>query len=226
MGKWGTYGYGPGSGNDPENVRARLEESRLFRESLPVILANADRILATPRYFFCQLDSAYMSSLWWFRGGGPIPLGVLLLLWRKGKMIFECPDCRGLLHAVGISGSMLSGCGSAWGPCLDCGEEKFARGQMGDTMLAVGPMLSEYRNEPVVQRGKRPSFDWKDGLVGEYTPDRVIVPAIEAAPLHVLVSELTGSSLASGATSPAASRPVESRRQGVTPLNLIKMRKS
>lgn len=192
MSKWVSYGYGPR--NDPESIRARLAEDELFRQHLPVILANGDRILATPRYFFCQLKTAYMSSLWMFGGGGPIPLGVLLLLWNAGEMIFDCPGCGGRLHAVGIFGSILSGCGSAWGQCLDCNQgQHIRRGHIGETILAVGPLLRVHRNEPVIERGKQPRFDWKDGLVGESTPDRVIVPSVLPATLRTLIAELRGS---------------------------------
>ena len=109
MSKWVSYGYAPR--NDPERLQVRQAESKLFREQLPLVLANADRILATARYFYCQFDDAYLSAIW-LSGGGPIPLGALLLLWRRGHMVFECPECRGRFHAVGMCGSILSGSGS------------------------------------------------------------------------------------------------------------------
>ena len=194
MSKWVSYGHSPQ--NDPEAIRARQEEDELLRQHLPVILANSDRILETPRYFFCRLRTAYMSSLWIFGGGGPIPLGVLLLLWKAGEMIFECPGCGGHFYAVGISGSILSGCGSAWGPCLNCNQRQhIRRDHMGETILAVGPLLRIHRNESVIEKGKQPRFDWKEGLVGESTPDRVIVPAVEPVDLRTLIAELGGSEL-------------------------------
>jgi hypothetical protein len=194
MTKWASYGCGPQ--NDPEAIQSRQEEDDLLRRNLRLILANSDRIDGTPRYFFCQLRTAYLSSPWIFGGGGSIPLGVLLLLWKVGEMIFDCPGCEGKFHAEGISGSILSGCGSAWGHCLDCNEwQKIRRDHMGRTILAVGPLLRAHRNEPVIQKGKQPRFDWKDGLVGESTPDTVIVPAVEPVDLRTLVAELGGSHL-------------------------------
>jgi hypothetical protein len=190
--RWVFYSYGPQ--NDPEAIRVRQEEDALLRRHLRLILANADRVLETPRYFFCQLRTAFMSSLWVFGGGGPIPLGVLLLLWKSGEMIFECRGCRGRLYAVGISASILSGCGGAWGLCLDCNQQQDTRrDHMGETILAVGPLLRTYRNEPVIEKGKQPRFDWKYGLVGESTHDRVIVPAVEPVDLRTLIEELGAS---------------------------------
>jgi len=194
MSKWVSYGYGPQ--NSPEAIRARQEEDELLQQHLPLILANSDRILETPRYFFCRLRTAYMSSLWMFGGGGSIPLGVLLLLWKAGEMVFECPGCGGQFYAVGTSGSILSGCGSAWGYCLSCNQgQSIRRDHMGKTILAVGALLGTHRNESVIKKGKQPRFDWKEGLVGESTPDRVIVPAIEPVDLRTLIARLGGSEL-------------------------------
>lgn len=191
MSKWISYGYGPQV--DLEASRARQEEDEFLRQHLSVILANSDRILETPRYFFCRLGAAYMSSLWIFGGGGPIPLGVLLLLWKADKMIFECPGCGSHFYAVGISGSILSGCGAAWGPCLDCNQrQSIRRDHMGETILAVGPLLRIHRNESVIEKGKQPRFDWKEGFVGESTPGRMIVPAVEPVGFRTLIAELGG----------------------------------
>ena len=184
---------------------------QLLRQHLPLMLANSDRILRTPRYFFCQLGRSYLSSVWVFGGGGPIPLGVLLLLWNAGELLFDCPRCGNSFHAVGISGSILSGCGSAWGPCINCNEQQsFRLDHMGETILAVGPLLRVHRNEAIIERSKQPRFDWKDGLVGESIPDRVIVPAITPASLPTLIAELTGSCLDNP---PVEGRPTEDSGQ-------------
>ncbi|MFY9550344.1 MAG: hypothetical protein WAU32_04275 [Thermoanaerobaculia bacterium] len=193
MSKWVSYGYGPQS--DPESIRARLEEDGLLREYLPLILSNADLILGTPRYFFCQLWTAYMSSLWVFRGGGPIPLGVLIGLWGEGKLLYDCPSCGLRLHVTGLRGSALQKFGAVWGYCAGCGWQKVSPAPCHDDMMAIGSMLRFHRNEPVIEKGKQPRFDWKEGLVGEYTPDRVIVPAVEPSDLRSLIVDLSGSKL-------------------------------
>jgi hypothetical protein len=39
-------------------------------------------------------------------------------------------------------------------------------------MMAVGELLRTHRNEPVIEKGTHPVFDWNEGLKGESTPDR------------------------------------------------------
>jgi hypothetical protein len=191
MGKWVSRGYGPTG-----DAEARRVEDEFFQAHVSVILANSDRILANPRYFFCQLGSAWLSVAFWFGGGGKIPLGVLVALWQRGEMVFDCPRCQGQFYAVGISGSILSGCGRVWGCCANC--RSYVRSlDAATSILAVGNMLRVHRNEAVIERGGQPRFDWAQGLVGESTPDRVIVPAIEGVDLKTLVEELTGTSRAS-----------------------------
>jgi hypothetical protein len=61
--------------------------------------------------------------------------------------------------------------------------------------VAVGELVGIHRNEPVIEKGTHPIFDWKDGLKGEFTPDRVIVPAVEAVDVRTLIVELRGTEL-------------------------------
>ena len=185
-----SRGYGPP--DDPELQRTREIEDEIFRHYFPTILANFETILETPRYFFCRLESAWLSSLWIYRGG-PIPLGVLVLLWEECKMVYDCASCDSRVYAVGIRGSILSGSGYFWGLCERCGWQQRDR-QEGDgpNMTAVGELLRVYRNEPIILKGTQPTFDWKDGLKDESTPDRVIVPAVEPVDLWTLIKELTG----------------------------------
>lgn len=196
MSKWVSYGFSPG--NDLEARRAREIEGELLREYLPVILGNSERILETPRYFFCQPGSAFLSCSFFYGGGGPIPLGVLLLLWDAGEMIFDCPTCAGSLYAVGLH-RLLGGSGCVWGVCAGCRQwQKFCHGHLGASSRAVGELLRVYRNEPIIEKAKRPVFDWKDGLKGEFTPDRVIVPAVEPVDIRSLIVELRGSAFKDG----------------------------
>jgi hypothetical protein len=190
MAKWVSYGYGPQQ--DPEARRAQEIEDELVREHFAVILENLDRILDTPRYFFCQLRSAWFSCLWVY-GGGPIPLGVLALLWNEGKMLYGCPSCGFRLHAVGLTGSILTGVRSAWGFCAGCGQKQTLGYPSGhDDLIVVGELVRIHRNEPIIAKGTHLVFDWKDGLKGEFTPDKVIVPAVEPVDVRTLIVELRG----------------------------------
>ena len=194
MGKLHSYGFSPT--DDPTAREARGVEDDLLRQHLQVILANAERILETPRYFFCQPTMAFMSSLWLFGGGGLIPLGVLILLWEKGRMLYDCPACGFQLHAVGLSGSAFQEVGTVWGFCGGCKQKRWVRlvPCHGD-MMAIGDLLRIYRNEPLVEKGKQQVFDWKEGITGEFTPDRVIIPAVKPVDLRTLIVELRGSEL-------------------------------
>lgn len=231
MAKWVSYGYGPRQ--DPEARRAEEIEDELLREHFAVILENLDRILETPRYFFCQLRSAWFSCLWVY-GGGPIPLGVLALLWNEGKMVYDCPSCGFRLHAVGLSGSALTGVRSAWGFCAGCSQRQILASPSGHSnLMALGELVGIHRNEPVIEKGTHPVFDWKDGLKGEFTPDKVIVPAVEPVDVRTLIVELRGSELKEGSEDgellpepgPTKQAPQPIRRGFAHPIPLEKKRR-
>ena len=84
------------------------------------------------------------------------------------------------------------------------------------TTLRVRGVLGQYTNQPVIERGKQPRFDWKEGLVGESTPDQVMVPAVEPVDLLSLVRELTDvlSEESDQAFAPANQPAVLSRLEG------------
>jgi hypothetical protein len=170
------------------DAESRRNEMEILRRGFPLVLRNLDRILRTPRFFFCQLQSAYSWTLW-FGPSGPIPLGVLALLWENGKMMHGCPECGGRLYAVGVGGSFSAG--DAWGLCADCSYNgKAISRSWHEGFFAVARLLPLYKNEPIIEYGKRPRFDWKYGLVGETTPDKVLVPAVEPVDLFALLDEL------------------------------------
>jgi hypothetical protein len=183
MVKFVSYAYRPQG-----DAESRRKEMETLRRGFSLILRNLDRILRTPRFFFCQLQSAY-SWTFWFGPSGPIPLGVLVLLWENGKMIHGCTECGGRLYAVGVGGSFSRG--DVWGLCVDCGYNgKFMSRSWHPAFFAVSRLLPLYKNEPIIEYGKQPRFDWKYGLVGEPTPDKVLVPAVEPVDLTALLDEL------------------------------------
>jgi hypothetical protein len=52
--------------------------------------------------------------------------------------------------------------------------------------------VKEHRNERVVEPGQRRRFDWAEGVTGIRTPDRVIRPQVDPAPLGAVVDVLRG----------------------------------
>ena len=50
--------------------------------------------------------------------------------------------------------------------------------------------MKEYRNEDIIEKGQEPVFSWSKGVVGEYTPDKIIKPKIAGISLKELVEVL------------------------------------
>jgi hypothetical protein len=165
-GKISSYGYAP-------NISAenREEEMKVVCENFEVILKNFKRILENEQFFFCQIGAAYL-AMPWIGPDGPIPLGVLVLLWQKRKLIKKCPDCGGNVYVFGASGSPLSGDHSWRGVCRRCAGEKSQRGGNGFHLIwmPIREMLRE--------------------LTGETTPDIIIKEKVQGVDIKTLIEEL------------------------------------
>lgn len=184
MGKIHVYGYGTAPG---EQIRpdGRFD---LLMEHLPLVLANAERILSKKEYFFCVDTSLAFLSIA-YGTGGPIPLGVLVQLWQAGELIKQCPECDGKLYVLGCGGSPLSGTHSWWGFCPECKKRihRSNEGKFRDLYVPIQDLLWEYPNETTIEKGERKKFSWGKGLVGKETPDVVIKAAIEGIALEELI---------------------------------------
>jgi len=124
------------------------------------------------------------------------------------------------LHAVGVGGSFSGG--SVWGLCADCSYN----GRFGcspdwhEGFFAVARLLPLYKNESIIEYGKRPRFDWKYGLVGETTQDKILVPAVEPVDLPALLAELEA--VEAGAVIPdEGAEPVAPRNPAAQPVLTI-----
>ncbi len=184
MAKFVSYAYSPGASS-----YSRAAEMALLRREFPLIIRNLEHILRTPRFFFCLLKSAYVSTPWLFGGGGPAPFGVLAILWEDGSLLYQCPKCAGHFYALGAAGGFSGG--RVWGICTDCRKgSEFDVENWPFPLVAIGRLLALYRNEPIIETGEQPRFDWKDGLKGATTPDRIILPAVGTVDLGSLLTEL------------------------------------
>ena len=185
--KISSYGY------DPDiSAEKREEEIKVLCQHFEVILKNFKKILENEQYFFCQIGAAFL-SIPFIRPDGPIPLGVLVLLWQKRKLIKKCPDCGGKVYVFGAGGSPFSGTHSWWGICRRCSIEKSQRSG-SDFHVIFAPimeMLKKYPNKPIIKKGKRQYFSWKHGLTGETTPDIIIKEKVEGVDIKTLIKELT-----------------------------------
>lgn len=190
MSKIRIYGYGPEKDNRSREEREK--EENLLYQNLKVILANSKKILETEEYFFCQIGSAFL-SMPYIEPSGHIPLGALIQLWNQGKLTDTCTHCGGIVYIIGVGGSLLSGQHEWWGGCSGCNLRQV--GEKERFILLWRPMtamLKRYPNKPIIEKGTRPVFSWREGLKGEYTPDRVIKDRVRGVSLQELVEQLRG----------------------------------
>ncbi|MBI1270793.1 hypothetical protein GC174_10205 [bacterium] len=133
----------------PQNILTKEEaeeEKRFFLENLPVLLKHQKVVLDNPKYFFSLPGSFAFGSWPYIPGDGPVYTGYLLLGWQSGGLLEHCTECGGSIYLVGVGGSPLSGSGSCWGPCLECGEFKRTFEKLSDKMVCIAELR---QNHPV-----------------------------------------------------------------------------
>ena len=87
-----------------------------------------------------QLKIAYLGSN--ISGRRGISLKELLSLWKKGRFIATCSECKSVVYVVATSGSMLSGAHEWIGFCSQC--KKPAYGSSGRFSDLYAPFISNY----------------------------------------------------------------------------------
>jgi hypothetical protein len=164
----------------------------LLHDHAFLLLRRWREIVETPRFYFAE--AGWFSIIWFYEGTAP--LGALVHLWHLGKLSALCPQCDGRVLIHHLVGSGLSG-GYWRGVCLGCHEEvqseDLTREQLPSFARLWQPLveaISQRQNEPEVEKGLRPRFDWGQGLVGIRTPDRVIRPRVDAVPLAAVTDIL------------------------------------
>jgi hypothetical protein len=180
-----------------DSVRVGTAGAALVRgANLRLLLDREAEVLAGPRWYFAPAGDA----------GGPffdvarLSIGHLLGLWRRPGWIQACPECGGRAHLTTIV-LMLSASSFWLGGCLDCGKRVEGRdGELGGERRRAefffslagqaGEVASRCSPAAKVIPGERPRFSWSLGLVGRWTPDLVVEPAVDAAPLAVLLEIL------------------------------------
>lgn len=172
---------------NPEDASRIQEETNLIVQNFRLIYDNAEEIIKTPEYFYCQLESSRIGSM--HIGCERLPLGVLLLLWKEGNFISKCTLCGHDVYNIGGFGNVFSGWFTWWGVCEECVQEISFEGHgfRFSTAYAKG---GEFRNEAIIEKGKEPIFSWSKGVVGEYTPDKIIKPSIVGISLKDLIEVL------------------------------------
>lgn len=120
-------------------------EDKLFSENIQLLLDNTDIILGNEKYFYCKFGSAYI-SMPYISGGGLIPLGILILLWKEHQLLDKCKKCGGDVHIIGAGGSPLSGKHNFWGYCSKCRQRQ--RGQKETFGELLHPVLNMKKKFP------------------------------------------------------------------------------
>lgn len=124
-----------------------IDDAVLFFQDIELLVEHADEIIARAEYFHCPLAFAYCG--WpYVGGGGPLALGHLLIGWREGCLIDECPGCGGDLWIFRFAGSPLSGGNWHRGFCRSCTSiERGSAPRFGPRFLAMYELTRRYFNE-------------------------------------------------------------------------------
>jgi hypothetical protein len=129
------------------------------------------------------LSTAYVA-------GGPIPLGILVTLWKEGKLLDKCQACGGVVHIIGAGGALSMN--SWWGYCAECGAPQHGSKKTfwADTCAPIHRMWQQYPNRTIIRRGTHAAYIRKGNRVERVVPDVVVARRIEAPPLAALIEEL------------------------------------
>ncbi len=179
-------------------------------ENLRLLLQHQETILRTPSYYFAPAGEIGERSR-----GCHVSIGHLLELWQNLAWIQPCPECRGEAY---INAILRLNRKWRWeGGCITCGErvgasELLVNGcraeslppfpESDDPIDCYGALASqamtfateEKTAEPKFIRGERPTFTTDRQLVGRWTPDLVVEPAVDPIPLATLLEILRGGS--------------------------------
>lgn len=167
------------------------DDYRLFCENLELILEKSDVILSREELFYCSFHRALVGN--YIMGGRHMPVGVLILLWKDGKMKAPCEHCGEKAFIIRAGGSPLSGRNNYRGYCPNCRNE--IHGSYPHFGSLWGPafeMKSRYRNTQLIRIRKTRFFSWKHGTVGEETPDEILRHCVQGVIVRELVDALKG----------------------------------
>ncbi len=146
-------------------AETRERELELVREHLGLFIENTELILSRPEYFNITTDAAYLGLMVGFYWR--IPLGVLVMLWKEGKLMTTCPQCQGKTYVLSVHGSSGSGVNMFAGICEKCAS--IVRGSLASfpefwqALLRMREKYPPRKPQPPV-RTKR--FLWGEGIVG------------------------------------------------------------
>ena len=174
----------------PKSEEEHRHDTKLFVENIGLILSNGERILNTPEFFNVRFRGAHFGAAHigaeWY-----IPLGVLILLWRKGEWLKRCSECNGIIYVYSATGSPLSGTANWRGVCAACGKT-FSQhdGTFGPLFKPAFELREKHMNRIRIIKQEGQAFSWSEGVKGEPVEDTVIDNGREALEMSELVDLL------------------------------------
>ena len=166
----------------------RRKEFYLFKENFDLILKYSDLIMDTPRYFHSYLERSVIGLA--YMGGYSAPIGALLQLWQKDEFVGECQECSGKLYFFQGGGSPLSGGNCCMGICGECRTILCKRLAGTKELMKAFEHVKYNINTRLILRTRGQAFSFKDGLVGDPVPDKVIETGVRPVTMTKLLSDL------------------------------------
>lgn len=156
-GRAGTAGTKPASSSAGAQHGSEPEEPS--GQDFGLLLRNAAYLLSRPRCREVAVPGAWASVA--YVGTSELRLGDLLRLWQSGAEGWSgtCRKCGGRYVITGYGGSPLTGGGSGWGYCTECGARvripfHFGHAREG-VRAAAGRRAAQFPEQPAV--APRPS---------------------------------------------------------------------
>lgn len=173
-----------------ESSAEQAKNMKLFCDNLELILANSERIIERPEFFYIRHSWMMVGGI--YVGSQYIPLGVLLKLWKNGRWIGECQDCGSRAYVFRAGGSPLSGRHYSHAFCTACRDIKNSKQDEPFTALMIQAfdLCKRYRQQQKILCTHGPRFSWSKGVVGENVPDKILEDVVKPVNLEALIKEL------------------------------------
>ena len=163
-------------------------EWELLADNIDLIIRHDDVIQSKKEFFFTELSFGHISTT--ITGTTVLPLGVLLLLWKKKEFLSTCPECGGRAYIVNAAGSPLSGTHKFNGFCAVCKKDVSGSKHMFLELCRPSWELAEqYPNHGIMKKTVKhyfsPGGGSKDGII-----ETVIREKIQGVMLEELINQL------------------------------------
>ncbi|MGM0611320.1 MAG: hypothetical protein ACQES5_09565 [Thermodesulfobacteriota bacterium] len=171
-----------------QTKQEREKEFKYFKDNFNLILKYSALIINTPRYFHSYLECSIINLA--YMGGYYAPIGALIQLWKKDIFVGKCQECSGKLYFFQGGGSLLSGSNRCMGICEKCGTVSCKKIFGIKELLKAFEHIKKNINTRSILRTKGQYFSFKEGLVGNPVPDKIIEAGIKPVTMTKLLNDL------------------------------------